>query len=250
MAEIKEEHLQSLVKSIIAEVLKKDQPSSDVKISSSSNIFPSIIDTPLNNKELIQSTAEVKQLDITSANEKVVFGRTNSLKSSSQSLLYRSSLLFSSSNDSNNSSSNNSNNGHSVSLQSISSGLFSRTGMLNISEDSFFRLLQDRLSIETMQMNLQTNFPQLYDLKINFLDKVFAAAKSMESDVDVKFSDIEDIIPFSVAEFVPQLDTFLEGIKMKRKVRQTGCIIEPDNIYRQSLLNFLLSCWTSFGNIF
>ena len=131
----------------------------------------------------------------------------------------------------------------------VSSGIFSRPKMtLNVAE--FKSLLNKKWTLGRFNLYLSANFPSLFRIKNDYLDKISQAAKKTKAnEVHVRFEDIEDHVPFLSTTIQPLISEIMEGLRVLREVRIEKCSVkEKDHPHRTGFLTFIQVVWQGLGN--
>ena len=131
----------------------------------------------------------------------------------------------------------------------ISSGIFSRPKMtLTVAE--FKSFLNKKWTLGRFNLYLSANFPSLFRIKNDYLDKISQAAKKTKAnEVHVRFEDIEDHVPFLSTTIQPLISEIMEGLRVLREVRIEKCSVkEKDHPHRTGFLTFIQVVWQGLGN--
>ena len=82
------------------------------------------------------------------------------------------------------------------------------------------------MSFEKLEQFLKHNFPSMYHLKKEYLEKISQEVKKTKSNqVDVRFEEInKEDIPFQAEDIVPLLVDFMTGTVLNASVRKENRI--------------------------
>jgi hypothetical protein len=131
----------------------------------------------------------------------------------------------------------------------ISTGIFSRP-KLTLKPEEFQLFLKKKWPPARFDLYLKANFPSLFTVKKDFLDKIPSAAKKTKSnEVDVRFEDISDHVPFLPTTLRPLLDEIMNGLRdMRRERIEKSPVKKKDNCHRIGYLSFIQIVWQGLGN--
>lgn len=131
----------------------------------------------------------------------------------------------------------------------ISTGIFSRP-KLTLKPEEFQLFLKKKWPPARFDLYLKANFPSLFTVKKEFLDKIPSAAKKTKSnEVDVRFEDISDHVPFLPTTLRPLLDEIMNGLRdMRRERTEKSSVKKKDNCHRIGYLSFIQIVWQGLGN--
>jgi hypothetical protein len=131
----------------------------------------------------------------------------------------------------------------------ISTGIFSRP-KLTLKPEEFQLFLKKKWPPARFDLYLKANFPSLFTVKKDFLDKIPSAAKKTKSnELDVRFEDISDHVPFLPTTLRPLLDEIMNGLRdMRRERTEKSSVKKKDNCHRIGYLSFIQIVWQGLGN--
>jgi len=121
---------------------------------------------------------------------------------------------------------------------------------MTLKPEEFLLLLKKKWTPAKFDLYLQANFPSLFTVKKDFLDKIPSAAqKTKSNEVDVRFEDISDHVPFLPTTLRPLLDEIMYGLRDKRRERiEKSSVNKKDNCHRIGYLSFIQIVWQGLGN--
>ncbi len=131
----------------------------------------------------------------------------------------------------------------------ITTGIFSRP-KLTLKPEEFQLFLKKKWPPARFDLYLKANFPSLFTVKKDFLDKIPSAAKKTKSnELDVRFEDISDHVPFLATTLRPLLDEIMNGLRdMRRERTEKSSVKKKDNCHRIGYLSFIQIVWQGLGN--